>query len=486
MAESDNWYYKLLGEEFGPVSFEGLSDMAHAGSLHRDDDVRQGDRGVWARADTVAGLFDEVELSRQAAALDDFFQTSVVEDDGQLAARQATSPPTAVESPPSPAPVLGWYCEVFGQELGPLSFEDLEKMVENGELSAHDKVKEGTDGKWTAASRVQGLYFTKSAFTAAPMAVSSAPSSLDEDETDFESTVVPRAAIPAAAPLPNLEAVAPEIPEPAEEPAAPEPKEWYCRVDGTELGPLTLTEMAALAEEGRLTGGDDVRRGRKVTWFPATVFPELASFLPTARARSESVPLNEPAAAPPSSAPAPVATTPPPPPTPTAAYGGLSSYTPPRPTAPPPPARSKSVSSGPSLMERVKDGLNVKSVAALGILALVGAWFLIPSGTFGGSKGTEAYQEYVKLWDEFKGLRSGNAPDAKFNEFAERAKKEIAPWVENLKKTASSDRPELQMLLFAGRDHFPKMLETARKEPSPAEKQFGECMDNAKKLLKIQ
>lgn len=56
-----DWYYKMLGEEFGPFPFDTMKEFVREGQVGEDDEVRTGD-GRWQLAKTVAGLFDDGEL----------------------------------------------------------------------------------------------------------------------------------------------------------------------------------------------------------------------------------------------------------------------------------------------------------------------------------------------------------------------------------------------------------------------------------------
>ena len=52
---------------------------------------------------------------------------------------------------------LDWYCEVMGQELGPMTRADLVNMAVTGQLTAEDRVREGS-GHWMPADSVPGLF----------------------------------------------------------------------------------------------------------------------------------------------------------------------------------------------------------------------------------------------------------------------------------------------------------------------------------------
>lgn len=58
-----SWYYKLMGEEVGPLSAAELREHVHEGRLTRDLSVRRADSDRWVLADSIEGLFDPVAKS---------------------------------------------------------------------------------------------------------------------------------------------------------------------------------------------------------------------------------------------------------------------------------------------------------------------------------------------------------------------------------------------------------------------------------------
>lgn len=52
------WYYKAIGETFGPISASALAATAHAGTISADSPIRCGRSGAWISASTLEGLFD--------------------------------------------------------------------------------------------------------------------------------------------------------------------------------------------------------------------------------------------------------------------------------------------------------------------------------------------------------------------------------------------------------------------------------------------
>jgi len=51
-----------------------------------------------------------------------------------------------------------WFCQIGGEELGPLSVKQLRAMAREGRLQPADLVRRGRDGGWVAAGRIQGLF----------------------------------------------------------------------------------------------------------------------------------------------------------------------------------------------------------------------------------------------------------------------------------------------------------------------------------------
>lgn len=55
-----------------------------------------------------------------------------------------------------------WYCKIGDRQYGPLEADQLGTMAQKGKLTPHSLVRRGEDGRWVAASQVQGLRFSGS------------------------------------------------------------------------------------------------------------------------------------------------------------------------------------------------------------------------------------------------------------------------------------------------------------------------------------
>jgi hypothetical protein len=208
------WYYKVLGQEAGPVSPAELKELAGSGFLTPDVLVRKGADGDWFPAADVRGLFQETpeEAPEQEAGA------------RTVVGRPTLEEPAEPISEQGPAEEEDWYCRAMGKEIGPLSPAVLRELAAAGFLSPDVPVRMGPDGQWGPASQVEGLF--------------DGPPSL---------------AAPSS--------------EPREEPAAE--VEWHYQAMGQKVGPVAFAELAELAAAGFITPDVLVRKGSEGEWVPA-------------------------------------------------------------------------------------------------------------------------------------------------------------------------------------------------------------------------
>jgi hypothetical protein len=202
------WYYQLLGEEFGPVSAASLRQLQTDGTLGNSDQVRSVDSGDWIPLSAVG-----IDLSADGSAGDaPGDQSDVAQDLSELnfefeesgaatgAARKQGS--AVVERPTGPAQ---YYYQFFGQTLGPIPLDTLIRMAEAGRLQETDLVRAEEDFLWQAAgefSELSAAFLLRMPETPAVSAASVA-------------AVAAPVPVPAAPPVP-----ASEVPAPAPAPAA--------------------------------------------------------------------------------------------------------------------------------------------------------------------------------------------------------------------------------------------------------------------------
>jgi len=78
-----------------------------------------------------------------------------------------------------------WYHQWKGEILGPMAFEELQQKADKGEIEEETLVREGMQGRWVAASQVEGLFV-----------VPGADGELPEEESEVGAT---EGAAPSAA-----------------------------------------------------------------------------------------------------------------------------------------------------------------------------------------------------------------------------------------------------------------------------------------------
>ena len=282
----DGWYYKLFGDEFGPIVFDELVELAKSQTLTSDCEVRFGETGPWRRA----GSMGQLTVHMPAGA--------------HLPSANGSSASPRSEEP------AGWYYQLFGDQFGPVAFEDLEELAKNHTLSVDDQVRFGENGVWRRAGSI-GKLMAHLPFQAGKNAfsievaqgtsgkrsrVADGPADLG-DELDFEEGSVPL--IEAS----NTETVAPKASAPAA-PTAPEVEPspakvedvWWCMIEGKEYGPVDLPKLVAWAASGRLHRKDYVRHGLE-SYVIAGELPGLFPELPVGavvETKTESVPKSSP------------------------------------------------------------------------------------------------------------------------------------------------------------------------------------------------
>jgi hypothetical protein len=186
-AMSSRWYYQLMIEEFGPVNAEQLLELLEIGTLSDGDLVRQESSETWIPISDVrqtlladsgndsSSLSEEIgDLSELAFEFEDSGPTtrrSAYAEDVIAEVSTTSDPPVrtpaaaaaiasaSIPSPPAIVPpeksqqareelTEQWFCESFGQVMGPMSFEELLELGKSGALDANDRVKCGERGAW--------------------------------------------------------------------------------------------------------------------------------------------------------------------------------------------------------------------------------------------------------------------------------------------------------------------------------------------------
>jgi hypothetical protein len=232
------WYYRLLGEEFGPVSATALRDLVAAGTLGASDEVRRDGEPRWQRA-------GDVDLAEAGAASHD---VEAMPDLDSLLGAPASAPATAraggghgassdLDAMLAPsAPRRGrttadaWYYRVSGQRFGPFDFDTLFEHASSGQFSRYDEIRAPGSDEWVEAHTMVGLF--------------------PDENADLGALLVNEAPLPASA-----------APKPA-----PVKKQWYYRVLNQQLGPVDFEGLFDLVMEGNLRPDDEIRESDQTAW----------------------------------------------------------------------------------------------------------------------------------------------------------------------------------------------------------------------------
>ncbi len=146
------WYYQLLGEEFGPVTTESLRELIQEGTISESDPVRPVDSADWRPASSceeLQGTSDDVisDLSELSFEFEESGPTTRRTAYGSEAALAATEP----ESVPEVKGPVGYFYQVQGVSLGPIPLQSLVQLAAGGRLLASDLVQAEGDKAWRTA-----------------------------------------------------------------------------------------------------------------------------------------------------------------------------------------------------------------------------------------------------------------------------------------------------------------------------------------------
>lgn len=297
------WYFQSLGEEFGPVPFSELLEMAKRKDITPEDSVRKGDGGQWVPAGLIDGLFPDAFENATADDLEELFSvsmerpSSVARNPASAQRTTQSNAPVAFESTNQrqskstpvmaqlPVPVQ-WYCYLNDQEIGPVSLSDLQEYAATGQISPEVYVRYGIDGEWIQAAQIPELYApsTEMPFVQAP---ADEPVPAYQPATPaYQQPVAVGPASAAAVPATLVEAERMELAQqimallkremmPLGNSAPAGAGGWFCNISGSIMGPVTIDALVQMVLQKRIFADDMIRLGATGEWFPARTVPEL-------------------------------------------------------------------------------------------------------------------------------------------------------------------------------------------------------------------
>lgn len=542
---ADQWYYRMFGQDFGPVTFDELKQLAELGSIASDDEVRRSSESNWVTAGSVA------DLGLASAAL--------LSSPNRVAVTEAPAQNT-------PAGANDWYYMLKGRETGPIGFDNLVTLAEQGKLEANDEVKLGAAGKWRRVGSIGRLVAVLPYHE--PVVAEPTPPKEKPRSKAAIATIQPTVPKPSAAPAaPEVRAVIDEglIQAQATYAATDQAARslvawalapnvdpaWWCWIGGAERGPIGFVQIYEWALAGQLQATDFIKNGMYGQYVHAANVPglfnavslvvparqalEIAKATAAANTARKSAPvvnvveqpatsatmtpagLNQKAAAPtaaasieapirkssgtvstvtePAAPPKPVEPSPkietresrPEPvavaPRPNSGNYSVPTSPPSRPAvAPPRPSAASRRSSDSNAFDAIKDPKVLGGLGAAAALVLL--YFGSQYLPFGSGKDLEIYQAAKAIVDDVRAARAANSGN--FAEFKPRVDQLKEKYVPKLKEEANSARPAKQALLFAIRDELPRMMSSNLAEESPSEKNVVAHLRDAARHLGIK
>lgn len=159
-----------------------------------------------------------------------------------------------------------WYCKLLDREFGPLTLDELQKMVHERRLVGTDLVRRGTSGPWRAVADTtlsHGVHST-APVTRPPQGARQAPPIVNELPTE-------------AAGRPPTADAPPSYPKDTSDPARRrEGQMWWLAVTGSATGPFAAALLRAQLADGVLDARALVCPVGGKDWRAIEEWPELA------------------------------------------------------------------------------------------------------------------------------------------------------------------------------------------------------------------
>lgn len=461
---SENWFYRVFGEEFGPVTLSDLREFVSNGTLSGSDEVRPEALTMWVPARVVRELQD----LNQAA----------VESTVTGAMNAAAASPTVTDE---------WYYRFSDSpdtEVGPLTFDGIIELAKSGRLMADDEVRLGVDGKWRRAgnmgrlvavlpyqTRRQNLNPTLKEVTTEELPSVDAVQDLLDSLPDEAVQALPAE---RKTPRPQQRDTATASTNEAADRNTPTPKSKPRRGDSKRTGKPAKVEVAS----------DEILQPREIDPAVAAALAQeiedqILEELMAPAPKSAAVPMNLPHA--------PVQAAP------LDSWASTPHATPPSspsfnrstqvPTTRPLAKQFKPVRSGPSLAERFQDPRLLKAIALLVVLGLPVLWLSMPE-----SNGADVahYRELDNLFTELRDTRAKSKDGKALVPLKDKFEQTATRIANDVKSTADADHPARQRIFWAASQGIPEMCKFGLAGEVPAETQAVGQLESAAVLLGLK
>ncbi len=189
---ANEWFYRLLGEEFGPVSRHVLDSLIAAGQIGDSDEVREAASSSWR---TVGQLLATSKPNGSTRSTDGTtFSLESLSDAGFDTLTASSEQPAAQPE--------GWYYRSLGAEWGPFSFDDLLEHARQGDIAPDDDIRMGRQGKWRRAGSMGRLMAVMPFTVREAKTIPTGAKPADETNFDFDTRVPLRDSPPVREPEP--------------------------------------------------------------------------------------------------------------------------------------------------------------------------------------------------------------------------------------------------------------------------------------------
>lgn len=168
----DSWFYRCGGIEAGPVPFDTIIELAQAGQVSPQDELRRGDQKFWQPASDIVGLFDAAPNASEGAVFDDILDVAAVDDGSHRSGERVGTlledqlgydPHRPLASPPKEP---RFFCRVQGKEVGPFNVAELQQRADEGLFAPYDRIRKEDGKAWVPAQELSEIRFPASASTA--------------------------------------------------------------------------------------------------------------------------------------------------------------------------------------------------------------------------------------------------------------------------------------------------------------------------------
>lgn len=238
----DSWYYKAFGEEFGPLAFDQLADLAKSHTLSSMDEVRYGENGEWCFAGSIKKIADLMGSKVDAPPI-----PAVSPLPASNTVVSSRSQPSKVDDRTdeiSPVKNIVWYYKIFGIEYGPVTFEQLIELAKTHTLYKNDEVRFIEIGPWLSAGSLGQLNAHLPAQSVRPVFA----------EWLNPNTAYPQMPAPVWQDANAVQASNPTTPTSNAIGNASETEPvWWCKIQDKIYGPIDLPKLFSWAASGACT-----------------------------------------------------------------------------------------------------------------------------------------------------------------------------------------------------------------------------------------